>query len=262
MTDQECLSDGRPCASHPIYFAGILPRKGVLDSIGGVRMQHTTCFLASRAGRRLCFLLTCAFSILCVVQGAVAQSGRRPAKVISPSPPVVTPDAASETKVKTPKPKPAPVATLAVGGDRQATSFDLHPSYLDLALNACIERLQKSAGLAVNPAGSSMNRKDAIDRAKRQNEEHVVWLEMKVERTGPSSSQVVLEYSVYEPQTAKLKNSGRVYMDGTRRVGGGPIGIGVPSVSRRLPLDYLAREAGLNVAERVLDLFRVDTRER
>lgn len=209
-----------------------------------------------REEKRRYLLLVCALSLLCFSQAALAQSGRRQSKSVSTTPPPAT-ETKTEDEAKPPGVKPPPVATLTVGGDSMSSSFDIPTGYLDIAINACIDRLEKSAGLEVSSAGSNLSRKDAIEKAKKQNVAHVVWLEIKIEDSGVSQPVMTIQYTVFTPETGKVKTFGRVFLDRSQ-VSRGPVGVGIPpSVTRRMPLDYLMREGGRQVADRVMDAFHV-----
>lgn len=197
--------------------------------------------------KRRWLLIVCALSLLCLSQSALAQSGRRQNKNVSPPPPPVAPEPKTETEVKPPVVKPDTSATIIVGGDKFGSSIYILSAYVDAAMVACMDRLRKSAGLEVT-GGGNMSRKEAMDRAKKEQEAHVLWLEVRVEEDGTGDASVA--YTLFAPQTAKNTASGRVYL-GTQRVGGGTIGVGVPS-SRRLPLEYQLRDAGRTVADRVI----------
>lgn len=209
--------------------------------------------------RRRYFLIVCVLSILCLSQAALAQSGRRQSKNISPSPPV-TVEAKTEGEAKPPTAKAAPVASLIIGGDKLATSLYIPINSLGIAIDGCIEKLGKASGLVATSGGDSMNRKDAIEKAKKQEKAYVVWLELKIESYGSDSPEFILEYSVLEPLTAKVKNFGHVYLD-RAQVRNGRVGVDLPSsTSRRLPLDYLMREGGRSVADRMIDMFQGSAR--
>jgi hypothetical protein len=221
-------------------------------------MRHERLSLAVSEEKRVRLLIVCVLSILCLSQAAHAQSGRRQSKNISPSPPVVV-EPKTETEVKPPAAKPAPVASLIVGGDRDRASFDIPSGYLDVAVDACIERLGKAASLSV-VGGGSMNRKEAIDKAKKQEDAYVVLLEMSVENVNSASAGIILSYTVLTPQTAKVKKFGHVYLD-RAQLGTGNVGVGLPpSTSRRLPPEYLLKQGGRDVADRVMDIFHVTAR--
>jgi len=222
-------------------------------------MRRERLSLSLPEERRGYFLIVSVLSILCLSQAALAQSGRRQSKNISPSPPVIV-EAKTEGEAKPPTVKPAPVASLIIGGNRLSTSFDVPPSSLDIVIDSCIERLGKASSLVVTSGGGNMNRKEAVDKAKKQETAYLVWLELKVENYNSDSSGIILEYSVFEPQTAKVKTFGHVYLD-RAQVGNGRIGVGLPpSTTRRLSLDYLMREGGRSVADRVMDIFHVGAR--
>jgi hypothetical protein len=222
-------------------------------------MRRERLSLSLPKERRGYFPVVCVLSILCLSQVALAQSGRRQSKNISPSPPVIV-EAKTEGEAKPPTAKPAPVASLIIGGDRLSTSIDIPLGSLDLVINSCIEKLEKASSLVATSGGDNMNRKDAIDKAKKQEKAYVVWLDLKVESYNSDSSGFILEYSVFEPQTAKLKTSGHVYLD-RAQIRNGRVGVGLPpSASRRLSLDYLMRQGGENVADRLIDIFQVSAR--
>jgi hypothetical protein len=219
-------------------------------------MQHEKLTQAEKKYWRL--LIVSVVSILCLSQAVLAQSGRRQRKNPSSTPPVVTENKTeAEAKPKPPASKPAPLATVIVGGDRFGTSMYLLSGYVDVAVRACIDRLSDSTGLEV-VAGGGMTRSMAIERAKKESNAYVLWLEVRVEED--NSDTVSISYYGYTPQTAKVMTSGRVYL-GSRGVGRGGVGIGVPSITGRLPLDYQMREAGKSVADRVRNKFGVRTRD-
>lgn len=210
--------------------------------------------------RRGYFLILCLLSILCLSQASFAQSGRRQSKNTSPSPPVVV-EPKTDGETKPPAEKPAPVASLIVGGDRNSASFDIPSSYLDIAIDSCIERLGKSASLSV-VGGGAMSRKEAIDKAKKGEEAYVVWLEMSLDNVNSASVGLILNYTVFTPQTGKVKTFGHVYLD-RAQVGTGNVGIGLPpAASRRLPLEYTLKQGGRDVADRVMDTFHVTAHTR
>ena len=205
----------------------------------------------SRTKRAALFII-CAVSILCLSQALLAQSGRRPPKRESPPPPAPA-EPSVPLEQKTPAEKPPPAAYLIVGGDRLGSSINIMPSYVDEAVDSCVKRLRKSPSLDVK-AGGSMTRRDAIERAKREKEAHVVWLEVRADDDRLDG--ISIGYTVFSPQTAQVKNFGRVYL-GNRRAGNGRVGVGVPPVMKRYPLDYYMREGGEDVADRVMGLFQV-----
>lgn len=181
---------------------------------------------------------------LCCSGAALAQSGRRQSK--SAAPPVVV-EPPAETETPQPKPKPSPLAAVIVGGNKLGTSFYLSTTYVELAIASCLDRLKESAALDV-AGGGDMTRKGAIDRAKKEQAAFVLWLDVRVENDGSGS--IEIDYTVFTPQTAKVMTSGHVY-PGTAGVSRGGVGVGLPPVTNRYSLDYLMKEGGREVAERV-----------
>lgn len=227
--------------------------------IGGFTMPVKYLSSTFSEERRRYLLIVCALSILCLSQTTLAQSGRRQVKRESTVPPPVSAEVKTEPSATPATVKVDTVASFIVGGDRLSASFDVPSGYLDTAIHACIDRLGKAPGLIASAGGSSMSRKDAIDKAKKQSEAHVVLIEFKAENNGPSQTGFVLEYSVFTPQTAKVKSFGRVYLDNAR-VGPGRVGVGIPpSISRRLPLDYQMKEGGRSIADRIMSSFHVSS---
>jgi hypothetical protein len=222
-------------------------------------MRRERLSLSLSKQKRGYFLIVSLLSILCLSGAALGQSGRRQSKNISPSPPVVV-EAKTEGEAKPPTVKPTPAASLIVGGNRLSTSFDIPSGSLDIAIDACIEKLGKTSSLVVTSGGDNMTRKEAIDKAKKEGTAHVVWLELKVENYNSNSSGIILEYSVFSPLTAKVKTYGHIYLD-RAQMGNGRVGVGLPpSTTRRLSLDYMMREGGRTVADRVMDIFHVGMR--
>jgi hypothetical protein len=222
-------------------------------------MRYERLSLSLPKEKRGYFLIVSILSILCFSEIALAQSGRRQSKNISPSPPISV-EAKAEGEAKTPTAKPAPAASLVIGGNSLSSSFDIPSGALDIAMYACIERLEKASSLTVTSGGNNMSRKEAIDKAKKLETPYVVLLELRVENYNSSSSSIILEYSVFSPQTAKVKTFGHVYLD-RAQLSNGRVGVGLPpSSTRRLSLDYLLREGGRNVANRVMEAFHVTAR--
>ena len=219
---------------------------------------------APAAGKRARLLVVCALLLLSLSQAAVAQSGRRQVKNPSPSAPDVSVEDKAEPKASPTPPKAvAPVASLVITGDRASATFEIPTGYLDIATNACYDTLRKSLSLNVTAGSTNLTRKDAIDEAKKQTEAYVVWLELKAELNAQQNdlAYVVIQFTVFSPQTAKVKYFDSIYLD-RATMGSGRVGVGLPpSVSRRFPLDYVMREGGRRVAERLMRHFRVSVQD-
>ncbi len=200
-----------------------------------------------RVSLKNCFLAACVATMLCLSHAAFAQSGRRSKSAPSPPTPVAEPQA--EPTASPSNAKPVARTSIIVGKDRFGSTNFVLSSYADVAVRACIDRINESKGLEAT-GGGDMTRKDAIDRAKKQTNGYVLWIEIRDEQGADDN--ISIGYSVYMPETAKILTSGRVYL-GTRGAGAGGVIVGVPSASRRLPLEYQMREAGHEVADRIMD---------
>jgi hypothetical protein len=153
---------------------------------------------------------------------------------------------------------------LIVGFDRMTASMDM-PSYVqEYVYEACIARLHKSTALSVSPSGD-MSRKQATDRAKLQKEAHVVWFEVAAnnyQRGGTDASirggdsSFFIDYVIFSPETGKVKKFGRVYPDQVRG-GSGRVGVSIPSVTGRLPIQYRLQLAGEEIADRIMTEFHI-----
>lgn len=223
-------------------------------------MQHERSTLALHRETRPWCAIVCALFFVCLSQTALAQSGRRPVKQDTP-PPTTTVETKAEPVVTRPAINTPPIATLIISGDRTSAEFDIPIGYLDFAINACIERLRKAIALEVSAGGTNLSKSEAVDLAKKQTSSHVVWLDLKVENDNTGMGGIIVQYFVFIPESAKVKNFGRVYAD-RAQLGTGPMGVGLPrSTSKRAPLDYLMKQAGRDIAERLIGIFQVSLRD-
>ncbi|HWT00157.1 MAG TPA: hypothetical protein VN256_07915 [Pyrinomonadaceae bacterium] len=210
-------------------------------------------------GRSGLLLTACAVTLLCLSQAALAQSGRRQNKPLSPATPVAAKDEGEPKPEAKPRPEKAgPVATVIVGGDRFGTSSSIIPGYVDEAIESCVAELNKTRSLEAR-GGGGMSRKEAIDRAKKETGTHVLWLDVRID--GNRQEDIAVSYTLFMPQTAKVVTFGSVYLLG-RRAGNGRVGVGLPPIGgRNMPLQYQMREAGRSVAERVIDKLQSAPRD-
>jgi hypothetical protein len=201
---------------------------------------------------------------LCLVASAVVsqgQSGRRQQRV-EPAAPVPTP---------TPEPTPLhktenkePELTILVGAERDG-GFSYYPyGYFDAAIEGCSEALSKNSAARVDPTNNSLNRGDAIKRAKSDSKTYVVLLQLSAESAGGASTtnsgnaQIEIGYTVFAPGTAKVVTSGRTY-PGSNRAGPvilGPSGRGSSSTVYQ---EQLLKRAGEDAGNRILHALHLDT---
>jgi hypothetical protein len=145
------------------------------------------------------------FAILLVltlcVWSAQAQSGRRHAKP-APATPVPTP---------TPEPTPTPKKVdkesqllFYVGADRNDTYSTFPFTYYDAVLRGCADRLRAGSSAGVDITDRSLSRGEAIKKAKSDSGSYVVLLTLKLDTMARSYNDVILEFVVFAPETAKV----------------------------------------------------------
>ena len=185
---------------------------------------------------------------------AQAQSGRR-----QPKPPPAAP-------VPTPTPEPTPEAKkqekepdfgFLIGADK--FGFDNFPlSYYEMVARGCGDRLRSGSSARVDVAQSSMNRGEAIKKAKAETNTYVVLLRLLLdELTARSYDDLEVEFVVFAPQTAKVITSGKAYSGGLRK---GPVVVGPTSRTPGGPMyrEQLLRRAGEEIGDRILKALNLN----
>jgi hypothetical protein len=197
-------------------------------------------------------LLTTAGVLALCVFTAHAQSGRRQIKP-EPAAPVPTP---------TPEPTPTPKNTekkseliFFVGADR-SDSFATFPfTYYDAVVRGCANRLRSSSA-DVDMSNGSLNRGEAIKKAKADTKTYVVLLTLKYDSMARSSDEMVLEFVVFTPGTAKVAVSGNSYPNSNRA---GPISIPRGGGSTNaIYREQILKLAGEDVGNRILKSLHLD----
>jgi len=153
------------------------------------------------------------FFVLLPCTQALGQSGRKQKRTES-QPPVQgvnQPDArvAPEPDAVPEKPKEAQAAVLVASdiGD-----FNMPSYYVDVARQGCVIEMREAHLSDVREA-KNQNRVDAIKTAKDDGI-YVVLLELRIDEFGSSSSgryQFDLRYTIFEPKTGKIVNTGAGY---------------------------------------------------
>src|SRR6266496_1402074 len=205
-------------------------------------------------------ILVAAAIVLIYGTAAQAQSGRR-----STNAPTTTPSVSGPKAVEK-KPAAAPRLMLLVGIE-DSNTFSNIPYYLsDTVLENCVRRLGDAVDVNATTAGRSMARADAIRRAKSEKDAYVIWLQIesdtfnsaKQSKNGPA--ELYVAYTIFEPLTAKVKQSGRTHQQ-IYKTGHG--GISVPTASKNSPLysEYAVKQAAREAAERALEAFDITPRD-
>ena len=179
-------------------------------------LSHSPLLRALVAGSAIILGLTCAATDM-------AQSGRR-ARTSPPPAPIATPEP-TPTATPASSEKPKPRFTFLVGLDRH-DGFSNVPLYAyDGALRSLADRLDDSPVVHVSGTLSDMNRADAVQKAKVEKEGYVVWLEVELDTMSSNTQNtrtpdMIIQYLVLAPTTAKPVTSGRTYTQGQRNRGG------------------------------------------
>jgi len=199
-----------------------------------------------------------AFAIMLVIAlcvwSAHAQSGRKHVKTAPAAPvPTPTPEATSQSK-KTDK-QSDPV--FSVGADRNDTFLSVPFTYHDAALRGCVNRLRAATAGAISVSDKSMNRGDAIKQAKGEKVTYVVLLTLKVDNMSRSYNDLILDYVVFAPGTAKIVTTGHSYPNANRA---GPLIVGPPNSgsSNSIYYERMLQQAGEDAANRILKAVNLD----
>jgi hypothetical protein len=182
-----------------------------------------------------------------------AQSGRRR----------TAPPSAAPVPTPTPEPTPTPKKTdkvdelvFFIGADRNFSYYSIPYSYHDAVLRGCAERLRAGSSASVDVTDKDLGRGEAIKRAKSETKSYVVYLSLTVDTMARSSDELVLEFVVFAPTTAKAVTGGRAYMTGRRA---GPIVVGPPTNGGgALYREERLRRMGEDAGERILKAMHLN----
>ncbi|HJS23926.1 MAG TPA: hypothetical protein VJ751_06205 [Pyrinomonadaceae bacterium] len=188
-----------------------------------------------------------------LVQPVQAQSGRRR----------TTPPPAAPVPTPTPEPTPTPKKSdkddellFFLGADRYSSNVNLPFSFYDAVLRGCAERLRAGSSASIDVSNKDFTRGEAIKRAKSETKSYVVYMELEVDNVGRSSDDLVLEYIVFAPVTAKMVTNGRNYMRGRRA---GPVVVGPPtSRTGGLYREELLRRMGEEAGDRIIKALHLN----
>ncbi|HKG45843.1 MAG TPA: hypothetical protein VKB02_03895 [Pyrinomonadaceae bacterium] len=183
-----------------------------------------------------------------------AQSGRKHAK---PPPAAAVP---TPTPEATPTPKKAGKETellFFIGANRQDSFASLPLSYHDAALRGCVDRLRAGSSGSIDVTDRSFSRGEAIKKAKSDTGSYVVLLTLKFDTMARSYDDLILEYVVFAPGTAKVVTTGRSYPTGNRKgpVIAGPTSRGSTSALYR---ERLLIQAGEDAGSRILKALHLN----
>lgn len=196
-------------------------------------------------------LLTTAVVLALCVLTVQAQSGRRHTKP-EPAAPVPTP-----TPEPTPEPKKEEQKSellFLIGADRSDSFASFPFVYYDAVVRGCADRLRAGSSASIEISDRDLSRGEAIKRAKADTTTYVVHLTLKYDSMARSYDEMVLEFVVFAPTTAKIAVNGRSYMNSNRA---GPISVprGSSNVMYR---EQLLKIAGEDAGNRILKSLHLD----
>jgi len=203
------------------------------------------------------FIFLIAISLF-LASAANAQSGRRSTRESSKTP--TTAPSVSGPKPVEKKTDTAQRLQLLVGINGNA-AFATVPHYLyDTVLDNCIRRLGEAEIVFATSAGNRMERADAVKAAKQEKSRYVVLLDIGNEYADPSKqvkngqNELYVDYVIFEPETAKVKQSGRAHQ---RIYQTGRGGVSLPSKNSPIYSEYALRQAAREAADRILAAFDI-----
>jgi hypothetical protein len=188
-----------------------------------------------------------------------AQSGRRSNGGTTTTAPSVSGPKAVEKKPD----KPASLQLLV--GIEEADAFVNIPFYLsDTVLDNCIRRLSDPSDVLATSAGRGLTKSEALRRAKDEKNRYVVWLQIgsdvspstKQSKNGPD--ELYVSYIVFEPETAKIRVSGRAHHSIYKA---GQVGVSGPMKNSPIYSEYAMKEVAREIADRILDAFDIKVRD-
>lgn len=212
-------------------------------------------------------LVAISFSVLfAFAPSASAQAGRAVRKPSAePRPTAQPPASAAEQPRANSSTHPAAIFIVTKMVEHSALMVETR-----IAFEGFVERLKQSAEVEVREVSTDVTRGDAVGRAKAESEAYVIWLRMEIDAVDSENASVsrfnpgcvYVTYTVYSPQTAKVKAQGRVYQRGytTDVCVSGAMRTGTPPPERRrfdIPYEERIRRAAQEAANRVLQAFEL-----
>ena len=152
------------------------------------------------------------------------QSGRQKS-IPPPAPPTDAPVAKSESNA------PHVITSLVAAAEIVHDATYMKSNFVDLTLDTCFETLKDmKVAMPLTKAGT-LSRKLAMERAKRETDAYVLWVEIHVKTIGAWSERGIpyMDYVIFAPQTAEVLAKGRVFPNNRDVVIGGAK---VPTVNK------------------------------
>lgn len=216
--------------------------------------------MAPRSVQNLLFIVAIIVGFATV---GIAQSGRRSASKPSTPPPASAPTESSSSHPTESTPKKAEQIQLLVGIDDPSPLAGVPRYFADTVMDVCAHRLSEPSGVSVTAGPRTLTRSDAVKAAKAETVRYVVWLQVgnlssdAGRQASSSADNFYVNFVLFEPATAKVKQSGQV--TGGRRAGN--VGVGVPSSRNTIYLEQVIRDEARQAAERILSALGIKDAE-
>src|SRR6266576_262061 len=197
---------------------------------------------------------------LAAIGAASAQSGRRSGGSTT----TTTTPSVSGPKTIDKKPVVQPKIQLLVGINSRTPTTTVPFYIFDTVLDNCIRRLGEAEIVFVTSAGNQLNRAAAIKAAKSETIRYVVVLDVGSDYVDPRNqaknglNELYVDYAVFEPETAKVRKSGRTHQ---RIYQTGRGGVSLPSKNSPVYSDYAVKQAAREAADRILEAFDIKVRD-
>ncbi|PYS71042.1 MAG: hypothetical protein DMF69_11740 [Acidobacteria bacterium] len=169
--------------------------------------------------------LACVIAMLLVCLHVNGQSGRQKT-IPPPAPPTNATVDKGETKT------PIVITSLVAAAEIVHDATYLKSNFVDIALDTCFETLKDMrVAMPLTKAGK-LTRKLAMERAKRETDAYVLWVEIRVKDVGVWGDRTIpyMDYVIFAPQTAEVVTEGRVEPNDRDVVIGGAK---VPTVNKK-----------------------------
>ena len=220
--------------------------------------------------KSLSLVLLCALVSVVACQQAQAQSGRRSSPVRREPLPSSTSATPSPTETPaTPSTKKVEGSKLNVVVTYYTENSIIQPEKALSVFDSFVRGLKKSTELNITTE-KAMNRKSAVVRASAEQETFVIWLRFQPDLRDPDhpemssydNDNLILNYIVFAPITARVKADGRIYCQCRQRNttdinSGRAPKAARKKIAKEMPVVYTLEDMGSEAARRVLEAFEV-----
>jgi hypothetical protein len=236
---------------------GRLPLHLMQNDLKGSRLLFAEHSLRPRRRLSAATIVITALLITLNALSGYSQSGRRLPKASAPTPEAKPQEQPKEKSKSDEKPRVAII--LGIAG--RHISYNVPSYFYDSVLQSCADRLRDAPSVKLNVSGRDINRAEAIKLAKSQKEAYVALLDLRNDgmsaRTMSSDSydEILIDFVVFAPETAKVTTSGRTYQRAYRK---GPIVVG-PRTGRTSPIyaEQMLKQAARDAADRILSALHL-----